>query len=333
MIDDTACPFCEIATGKRRGHLVFETPTVVAFMDGYRQPIDPGHVLVIPREHIENIYGIDDALGGELFTAHARIARAVKRAFSPDGITTWSSNEPAGGQEVMHFHLHVFPRRRGIKLEEAVTLQQPEVPADGAVLESAAERIRAELSRSASSRPEIRPMEPRDAQAVARIHVRSWQVAYRGQLPDAFLDGLSAEIDQRRVRWERLIAEAASRRWTQLVTDAGGSVTGFVTFGPSREEPSVGEVYAIYVAPEHWGRGHGRALFSAAAQGLLNAGYDEATLWVLETNARARRFYEIAGWIADSAVRTERQGEVDLREVRYRRRAVGGAEVAQRSAG
>lgn len=148
-------------------------------------------------------------------------------------------------------------------------------------------------------------MEPRDAAAVARVHISSWQVAYRGQLPDAFLDQLTTEIDQRTARWAGFISEAASRRWTQLVAEEGGRVTGFVTFGPSRDEANVGEVYAIYVDPEHWDRGHGRALLSVAVGGLVDAGYQEATLWVLSSDARARRFYHIAGWVSDGAVKTE----------------------------
>lgn len=67
-------------------------------------------------------------------------------------------------------------------------------------------------------------------------------------------------------------------------------MVGFVTFGPSEDEPvdpHVGQLYAIYVDPGHWDRGHGRELFAAAVRGLTDADYGVATLWVLETNARA----------------------------------------------
>lgn len=97
MTAEHGCPFCEIVATTRPAHVVLATPTVVAFMDQYRQPADPCHVLVIPREHVENIYGVSDAVGADLFSAHARVARAVKRAFAPDGITTWSSNGPGAG--------------------------------------------------------------------------------------------------------------------------------------------------------------------------------------------------------------------------------------------
>lgn len=107
----------------------------------------------------------------------------------------------------------------------------------------------------------------------------------------------------------------------QLVAVDGDRVVGFVTFGPLEpvEDPTVGELYAIYLDPDHWGHGDGRALMSAAERGLRDNGYAAATLWVLETNARARRFYEIAGWSADGGRRTEHRGEIELREVRYSR--------------
>jgi ribosomal protein S18 acetylase RimI-like enzyme len=172
------------------------------------------------------------------------------------------------------------------------------------------------------SAPSIRPAEPRDAAAIARIHIRTWQIAYRGQLPDAFLDALDTEIEERTSRWQGFIAGAQARGWVQLVTEDEDQVVGFVTFGPSEEKTDdarIGEVYAIYVDPSHWDRGHGRALFTAAMRGLTETGFSAATLWVLETNARARRFYESAGWSADGATKTDHRGDIELREVRYRR--------------
>lgn len=168
----------------------------------------------------------------------------------------------------------------------------------------------------------IRAAGPRDAPAIAHVHIQTWQVAYRDQLPDTFLDGLATEIDRRTSLWERVIAGASSRGEMQLVAEEDERVVGFVAFGPSHDEPvdpGVGEVYAIYVDPGYWDRGYGRALFAAAVRGLTEAGFREATLWVLDTNARARRFYEIAGWVADGGTKTDHRGDVALREVRYRR--------------
>jgi GNAT superfamily N-acetyltransferase len=140
-------------------------------------------------------------------------------------------------------------------------------------------------------------------------------------LSDEYLDGLTAELDRRAAWWERQIAEAANRRWIQIVAHDDIGIVGFVTCGPLEDQtadPWVGEVYAIYVHPRAWSQGVGRQLFVRAAELLRLGGYREAVLWVLETNARARRFYEISGWRADGATKTEHRGAVELREVRYR---------------
>jgi ribosomal protein S18 acetylase RimI-like enzyme len=166
----------------------------------------------------------------------------------------------------------------------------------------------------------IRPAQTRDAPLIALLHIRTWQAAYRGQLPSDFLAALDADLDRRTAWWERSIANAGSRGQSQLLAFEGDRVIGFVTFGPSEDEraPRLGQVYAIYVDPGYWGRGYGRDLFDSAVRGLTDAGFSAATLWVLETNARARRFYEAAGWLADGANKTEQRGDVELREVRYR---------------
>ncbi|HJW48701.1 MAG TPA: HIT family protein [Candidatus Limnocylindria bacterium] len=132
--------FCEIVAAKRAAHIVHETVGTIAFLDQFRQPTDAAHVLVIPRTHVENIYGVSDPLGAELFAAHALVARAIKAAFAPDGITTWSSNERGADQEVPHFHLHVYPRRVGVPFPPAI--QKPEPPVSDEVLGASAERIR-----------------------------------------------------------------------------------------------------------------------------------------------------------------------------------------------
>ena len=160
-----------------------------------------------------------------------------------------------------------------------------------------------------------------DGDGIARVHIETWQTAYRGLLPDEYLDGLTADLERRAAWWERQIAEAANRRLIQIVAQDEIGILGFVTCGPVEDQtpdPWVGEVYAIYVHPRAWSQGVGRELFGRAAELLGMLGYREAVLWVLETNARARRFYEIAGWHPDGATKTEHRGTVELREVRYR---------------
>jgi ribosomal protein S18 acetylase RimI-like enzyme len=106
-----------------------------------------------------------------------------------------------------------------------------------------------------------------------------------------------------------------------LVAEQDRALVGFVAFGPADGEANdlkLGEIYAIYLDSAHWGQGHGRALLSAAMEGLRCRGFDEAVLWVLETNERARRFYEKAGWKTDGQTKTEERGPVVLNDVRYR---------------
>jgi ribosomal protein S18 acetylase RimI-like enzyme len=169
----------------------------------------------------------------------------------------------------------------------------------------------------------IRTATPDDAFQIAKIHIASWQAAYRGQLPDKYLDSLSADLSRRTAFWARWLAgEGSSRGQTVLVAQAEEcAMAGFASFGPSEDEPpdpNVGQVYAIYLNPNYWDTGIGRALFTAATKGLRDARFSEAILWVLHSNERARLFYENAGWKADGATKGERRGEVVLTEVRYR---------------
>jgi len=91
---------------------------------------------------------------------------------------------------------------------------------------------------------------------------------------------------------------------------------GFAWTGDSRDEPGKGELFAIYVVPEAWGSGAGSALMASALEALRS--YSSATLWVLEDNPRARRFYEREGWSLDGGRRDEEFLGVTVAEVRYR---------------
>jgi len=158
-----------------------------------------------------------------------------------------------------------------------------------------------------------------DAEAITRVHVGTWQVAYRGQLPDGYLDGLTAEIP-RRTEWRRaVLAHPRDPAQRTFVATRGGQLVGFASCGPHEADPSRGELYAIYVEPAAWSSGTGRSLMDRAVAELVALGFSDAVLWVLESNARARRFYERAGWAVDGATKVETRGEVVLNEVRYAR--------------
>ena len=171
-----------------------------------------------------------------------------------------------------------------------------------------------------------RPATVEDADAIGAVHVRAWQVGYRGQLPDAYLDGLS--IDARQAGWRRGLAEVPSDRPVLVAEDpSDGHVCGWTSVGPLRPDgcadldaATTGELWALNLEPEAWGRGIATALMAAAVAQLQAAGHDEAILWVLVTNARARRFYEREGWAADGATKVDVHDGIELREVRYRRR-------------
>lgn len=160
---------------------------------------------------------------------------------------------------------------------------------------------------------QIRAATGDDALAIETIRVRGWQTAYRHILPRNELDTMA--IDP--ARWRRRL-DVPPLGWTTLVAEDEGEVVGFTSVGPSRDEPGIGELYAIYVHPERWSTGAGRALIERAEE-QLRSEYDTATLWVLEDNPRARRFYERAGWTPDGARKAEERWGVRAPEVRYRK--------------
>jgi len=157
-----------------------------------------------------------------------------------------------------------------------------------------------------------------DAHAIAEVHVRTWQAAYRGIVPDAYLNALS--VDRREALWRESILQGTSEIW---VADRESVVTGWVAFCPSRDRdatPTVGEVAAIYVTPGHWSTGTGRDLLNVALRRLSERHFRSVTLWVLEENERAIRFYRAAGFKPEAASRKDIDiGGKLLSEIRYER--------------
>jgi ribosomal protein S18 acetylase RimI-like enzyme len=164
----------------------------------------------------------------------------------------------------------------------------------------------------------VRPATVADAPAMGRVHVRAWQAAYRGHMPDDYLDRL--QPTERAAGWERAMGRERPRS-ALLVAEQDGEVVGFAALGPSPDPEGAGELYSINVDPAHWGSGAGRALLEAVQDELDRLGFAETVLWVLPANARARRFYERAGWVADGSERTVDALGVTVPEVRYRRRS------------
>lgn len=167
--------------------------------------------------------------------------------------------------------------------------------------------------------PAVRQPTPEDGPGMGRVHVETWQVAYRGHMPDEYLDGLSAE--ERGEQWGGAIAGGLQPRRMRLVTDADdGSVSGICMAGPANLDDApetLGEIYLIYVHPDHWDSGAGRALMIAGLDFLRSADFTDAVLWVLTTNARARRFYERGGWVCDEIERIDEILGLEVHETRY----------------
>jgi ribosomal protein S18 acetylase RimI-like enzyme len=176
-----------------------------------------------------------------------------------------------------------------------------------------------------------------DELAVAQVHVRSWQDAYRELMPAEFLAGLDPRDRAARYKFEAgegapttvvAVAPVDGRGGVgdgddPSLTNCGevrsGSspspvepVIGFVTFGPSRDRDTVGlgEIYALYVDPGRYEGGVGRTLMAHARQRLKEQGFEAAVLWMLLGNERAASFYEREGWVADGATREEQPYEI-----------------------
>lgn len=164
----------------------------------------------------------------------------------------------------------------------------------------------------------VRTARLRDADVLAHLQVRAWQRAYRGLMPDAFLDDLS--VADRIGQWHEVLGDPP-RRSSQLVAEDAGRVTGFVLAGGEELEADAtrGQIYALYVDPECWRHGVGGTLLVAACDRLRSAGFHHAVLWVHEANERARSFYGAAGWHTDATRRMEQVLGIEVPVVRYHR--------------
>ncbi|HEY2781981.1 MAG TPA: GNAT family N-acetyltransferase [Steroidobacteraceae bacterium] len=164
----------------------------------------------------------------------------------------------------------------------------------------------------------IRQATVADAQGIASVHVSSWQIAYRGIVPDTYLDALSVEA--RANGWREMLARGGPQEVWITVEDH--DITGWAAFGPSRDEdasPATGELAAIYVSPQLWSTGIGRNLWHRARDRLKELGFKDVTLWVLQENARAIRFYRAAGFLPNELSQKQiNRGGKNLTEIRFK---------------
>ena len=170
----------------------------------------------------------------------------------------------------------------------------------------------------------IRSASPADAAQIAAVMRDSWRAAYDGIIAPAILDRATAPDGGARIR-----QSFRTRPWQRMIAAVEDGIVGYAAFGPERDvldmpwpypltpagsEQEVAELYALYVHPAQWSTGIGRALMDQVLAKVRVAGYAYVTLWVLEANARARRFYQRAGFAPDGA----RHALEDLGHVRGR---------------
>jgi GNAT superfamily N-acetyltransferase len=155
-----------------------------------------------------------------------------------------------------------------------------------------------------------------DCPRIADIQVRGWQAAYRGLIPDDFLDKLN--VEKRIAVWKLFLHNGTG---TMLVSKLAGQVTGFCHLIPSRDADGgdvTAEIAAIYVDPDHWRSGYGRQLCSKTFTLATQQGFRSLTLWVLTKNSAGRAFYEAMGMLPDGATKREERPGFTLDETRYR---------------
>ncbi len=112
MAASTSCILCDIVAGRAPGSIIFRDGLVCAFMD--IQPVNPGHLLIVPIEHSAYLADLDPATGGRMFEVGQQLAAALRRTeLKCEGINFFLADGEAAGQEVFHAHLHVFPRFAG----------------------------------------------------------------------------------------------------------------------------------------------------------------------------------------------------------------------------
>ena len=133
------CVFCRIMAKQVPASVVFEDEQTLAFMD--LGQVNPGHVLVAAKAHAENVYALDDTQAGAVFRSVARVARAIRDAFAPQGLSVYQANGKAAGQTVFHFHVHLVPRYE----DDGMNLTWPVKNPARDKLEEYAAKVRASL--------------------------------------------------------------------------------------------------------------------------------------------------------------------------------------------
>ena len=125
------CPFCSVVKGienenveTKQADIVYRDEYVTAFVSSRWWPNNPGHVVIVPNEHFENIYDLPESYSDKIHRLAKKIALALKQVYNCNGVSTRQHNEPAGNQDIFHYHLHVFPRYKNDRLYEGHSLKR-----------------------------------------------------------------------------------------------------------------------------------------------------------------------------------------------------------------
>ena len=162
----------------------------------------------------------------------------------------------------------------------------------------------------------IRAVLPEEAYEYTICHIACWKDAYKGTIPDEYLNNMSSEIEHRTEKHKEALLESGDTKLCCAEQD--GRMVGRLGFGGCRDDdkPGFGEIYAIYLLEGLWDKGFGRQLMDFALSELKRMGYHGVVVWVLDENTRAKKFYEKYGFAFDG---TKKEIEVGkkLIEVRY----------------
>lgn len=149
-----------------------------------------------------------------------------------------------------------------------------------------------------------------DRHAISRIYEESWKYAYRGIIPQEYLDTIPAG------KWAAVFDRPG---WQTLVCLDDGKYIGTCSFGQSRFEqfPDCGEIFSLYLLPEYMGKAYGKRLLESALSELKARGFSEIFLWTLDENVRAKNFYARAGFLPTEDYLHDNIGGKTLRELRF----------------
>jgi len=156
-----------------------------------------------------------------------------------------------------------------------------------------------------------------DALAIAKVHVGTWQCAYRGQIPDSYLDSL--DVKKRTEKWHEILKNQGDTN-QNYVAVIDRLIVGFCTVGNNRDpdmDPNTGELWGIYVDANFMNQGVGSTLMNKAIEHLKSKNFTKATLWVLTSNEKTRHWYESKGWRVEELTKVDDRGDFQLHETRY----------------